>query len=162
MKNIIIAILLYASLDKIDAQCQISQGNFFLDYYVATCNGLTFQSAIGALVPAYGDCNNLNYTSPLTQNSTTTNTHVIQLINAVTIYPNPSYGSLSIKIKDLQSVLNFAILNTVGQSVYTDQFIKGEQIKQLDLLHLDSGYYIIQFYNDNQIIKSVPFIKSSI
>jgi len=71
------------------------------------------------------------------------------LAQGVSLYPNPTTGSLNVKVsldQDAQSV-SLAVRNIVGATMMTmtfDNLLVGENIKPLDLSTLPSGVYMVE------------------
>jgi hypothetical protein len=63
----------------------------------------------------------------------------------IRIYPNPNNGILNI-FNSTNKTLPFEITNMLGQKVYSDKIINGNNIFKLNL---SIGIYIISFYNHN-------------
>lgn len=162
MKKIYLVLLCCITRIYLPAQCNISQPNFFLNYSVATCNGLTFQSALGAPINPYGNCNDHYYTSVFSGNPQSTDVKSVMTIEQLDVYPNPSYGLITIVMSELSSTIEIAIISSLGVTVLRDQIVKGNKSKQLDLSSLESGCYFIQFVDNNRVIKSKAIIKTTL
>jgi hypothetical protein len=69
---------------------------------------------------------------------------------AVAIYPNPSDGNFSIKLKGIQGNGTLLILNVTGEMVYSEAFtLQGECTKELNISHLATGIYHLQIHTNN-------------
>lgn len=77
--------------------------------------------------------------------------------NSISIYPNPSNGSITINLEDI-SLLNqkIEINNTFGELIYKSTI--GNFISKIDLKDPISGIYYIHFLQGTEIIKSEMII----
>jgi hypothetical protein len=85
-----------------------------------------------------------------------TYSQVVKVYNSnegsVSIYPNPTSGTLNIKISNLQSASSLTILNTFGQPVLSTSI--SQYSTNLDISSLAVGNYFVRF-NNGDIIKFV-------
>ncbi len=77
------------------------------------------------------------------------------------VYPNPTYGPLSIKLgQPLQEQSTVQIIDVTGRTVKTFTANSQQNIVQVDVKSLPAGRYFIQIKNNKQFIKeSVVVIK---
>ncbi len=145
-----------AAVHILQAQCEISQIAFYKNYSVGSCNGMSFQYAIGGPVAAFDDCGGRDYTSPFTSSSNTVGIDD-QLIFSANVYPNPVFHTLQVDLPDLKTVVEFKILNATGQLIKSGQFHNNGN--QLDLLEMENGYYFIQLNAQGFKANTKSFVK---
>ena len=84
--------------------------------------------------------------------------------NIVTdIFPNPAYAAENINIKYIATktgVVNYQILNTIGQKLITSSFTanEGNNKVTLNLNNLKCGLYYLVLLNNNAVSQRLPFI----
>lgn len=99
---------------------------------------------------------NPNQVASLYEFGTITNTNEIIGHKAdIHIYPNPGNGKYLLSGKGLSQIDDLNIYNIYGQLVYQNKSVKN--IEEIDLRHLLSGIYYMQF-KENGIIKSIEKI----
>ena len=72
-----------------------------------------------------------------------------ELISSLNIYPNPSNGIFTIKNNN-QEDINYLIRNVLGQITFRGKINAGSNSK-VDLSHLNSAVYTIEFDGENQL-----------
>lgn len=72
----------------------------------------------------------------------------------IVVYPNPAKGQLYIRINDNEEIINVRLINSIGKSVYKDQFKNSRNIS-IDLNDLQAGIYMIQIQSESKQYKSV-------
>jgi hypothetical protein len=74
---------------------------------------------------------------------------------SISIYPNPASDFLILTPKKQYSSLTFKIYNSVGVEVYSDDL---DVVKKIDLSEFKSNVYIVNFYLDNECVKTERLI----
>jgi len=67
------------------------------------------------------------------------------LLNGLSIYPNPSSGIFNIALNNIDENINFVVLNAQGQEVYRGNLLESQE---LDLSAEPKGVYFIKFMNN--------------
>lgn len=75
----------------------------------------------------------------------------------LSVYPNPVHTSLNITSESLDGTLN--ILDLVGRCVYHKELNKSGQELSIDLTHLSSGTYILQYQDRNGVSQNIKLVK---
>lgn len=160
MKQITICLCFIIS-HSVFGQCLISQGNMFLNYQVAQCNGYIFQSAVGATVSPFGECAEHTYVSIFTTDRTATGITNPKELEKIRIFPNPVHDRLSLTMQNPEMDLKVEILNALGNRI--KKFSMPGQHTQLsiDVTHLISGLYYLRLISSSGQQKTVSFTKSS-
>ena len=84
-----------------------------------------------------------------------------ELINDLTIYPNPTKGVLNVNLSSINNDLNLVLINLNGSVVYSNKMDsnQGELSKQLDLSRFAKGVYFVRLFNSNtNMVKKVIHI----
>ena len=76
-------------------------------------------------------------------NNNTSITEISNGPNQMTLYPNPSKGIVKIQV-DQNSEQELTIINSIGQQVYNEKFIRKTEV---DISILPSGFYVMQCGN---------------
>ena len=75
------------------------------------------------------------------------------ILNDLTIYPNPSDGQFNVDINlNASGSVSFRIIDAKGQLVYTkyvNEMPAGQNIHQIDAKALSSGFYMLQVTGDD-------------
>jgi len=74
----------------------------------------------------------------------------------ISVYPNPTKGSLNIKT---DKTISYAIYNILGQSVKLSGNINNNSERFINISHLPDGIYILKAEDDNKNSKSFKIIK---
>ena len=74
---------------------------------------------------------------------------------SISIYPNPASEFLIITPKKQYSSLTFKIYSSIGVEVYSDDL---DAVKKIDLSEFKSNIYIVNFYLDNECVKTERLI----
>jgi len=80
---------------------------------------------------------------------------VSNIINEVSLYPNPANNSIT--IENVMQISNISIYNTLGQKVYEDNFSKNKII--IDISNLNNGLYFLKTSDINGKTNVNRFIK---
>lgn len=148
--------------DHLKAQCNISEQNFFLDYKVSTCNGMTFQSALGGVLNPFGDCQN-SYVSVFVGSNLTTGQDIIHKSNAWIVYPNPVYDELVLNILDKELSYTLSIISSIGQVILSQRIEDTHKgMIKIDVSSLQNGCYFLQLEGNNHHRFTKSFIKTSL
>lgn len=67
------------------------------------------------------------------------------LLNGLSIYPNPSSGIFNIALNNIDEDINYVVLNAQGQEVYRGNLLESQE---LDLSDEPRGVYFIKFMNN--------------
>lgn len=83
------------------------------------------------------------------------------LSNKLNVYPNPAEGSFTIKLNDMEGVVDIRILDISGQLMYNDKIKCSGKFttKQYSLSHLRKGIYLIQAINRSDVLSQKIIIK---
>ena len=71
------------------------------------------------------------------------------MISTLSVYPNPSNGIFTIE-NNYQEDVNFSIRNVLGQITFRGK-INSTSNSKVDLSHLNSAVYTIEFDGENQL-----------
>ncbi len=78
----------------------------------------------------------------------------------ISVYPNPISNFINIRIENAeQEILSMRITDLKGNLVASHDKIKPDQLITINAANLSSGVYIIQFFKDRQLLKSVQMVK---
>lgn len=74
------------------------------------------------------------------------------------IYPNPSYGTFNIKIKNAtKNLVSIKLFNTLGQKIHEIKTISNDLLT-LESHNLQSGVYVVSIYENENIVSSKKLI----
>ena len=90
--------------------------------------------------------NGLSVVSDLTMSVTGINT---QMLNGLSVYPNPSTGIFNISIGNLDQDINYVIVNAKGQEIFEAKLLETQEI---DLSSAPKGIYFIKFIS-NEVLR---------
>jgi len=71
----------------------------------------------------------------------------------VSIFPNPSNGKFTLKLKD-ETIKNIQIFDITGKLVYSEQIINNETQKEINLSNMTSGIYLLKLTGDKYTLQS--------
>lgn len=125
---------------NIHAQCNYSPV-IASQYFAAECGEHYSQNLFGAQIPVYGQHNGLYFSSPLTNNITTTATDEIKF-NELIAYPNPTLDVVNILWAQPIDA-DILIYTGMGQLVSISQ-VSANTLSTIDVQHLLPGYYFIK------------------
>jgi len=94
----------------------------------------------------YGNSNHSIYAQNTNLNGFLSVQEIEDKNKMVTLYPNPSTGTVVVTIESLEGAATITIINELGQVVYTT-LIHSEKT-ELDLKHLSTGIYFYQVVGD--------------
>ncbi|KAA9325989.1 Ig-like domain-containing protein [Adhaeribacter soli] len=77
-------------------------------------------------------------------NVTTTGLGESKSALAIGVFPNPSSGIFSVKVKGNQNVARLELYNLAGQLITTEQLSAGEEEKQFNVKNQASGIYLLK------------------
>ena len=86
-----------------------------------------------------------------------------QVLNAITLYPNPNYGMFNIKLENENpEPINVVIYNMVGHKVYENSFrVLGGQLEaSIDLSNEAAGMFIMRATQGNEVIGVNRIVKN--
>lgn len=74
--------------------------------------------------------------------------------NKLSLYPNPSDGSLNVDLSGMQDFTSFRIANSLGQTVYSEDLkaLRGNQLMTVDLKNNAPGVYFVTIESSNKTI----------
>lgn len=77
------------------------------------------------------------------------------------VYPNPTEGSFTVRLKDMDGRVDIQILDISGQLLYTDKINCSEYVtsKQYSFDKLNKGVYLIQAINKSEVLSQKIIIK---
>jgi hypothetical protein len=90
--------------------------------------------------------NGLSVVTDLTMSVTSINN---QMLNGLSVYPNPSTGIFNISVSNLDQDINYVIVNTRGQEILEAKLL---QTQEIDLSTAPKGIYFIKFMN-NEVLR---------
>jgi hypothetical protein len=93
---------------------------------IGSCGNLQFQSTIGALTQAYGECGGLIFSPPITGNEVISKTHENSDLQ-LQIFPNPAFDFIYIKNESTNNSL-ISIYDSRGCLVIQSNYIVGQPI----------------------------------
>jgi hypothetical protein len=78
------------------------------------------------------------------------------------LYPNPAQNTLWIQMDTpLKGSANYEVLNSLGQSMMRGRMEQGSKFRMLEIQSLESGFYVLRFYNNSgEILQNKKFIKN--
>jgi PKD repeat protein len=78
------------------------------------------------------------------------------------LYPNPARNTLWIQMDTpLKGSANYEVLNSLGQSMMRGHMEQGSKFRMLEIQSLESGFYVLRFYNNSgEILQNKKFIKN--
>ncbi|MBK7666584.1 MAG: T9SS type A sorting domain-containing protein [Sphingobacteriaceae bacterium] len=96
------------------------------------------------------NANNCSNLMLITQNvSACTDINETSLARAITVYPNPANGYVTIAVKNYAGKLKINITNVLGQSIYSaDELMEGDN--RIDISEFNEGTYFINVYSDER------------
>ena len=77
--------------------------------------------------------------------------------NTVSVYPNPTTGSVSLNFGEALNAGSVIITDITGKQVYVLENLN-TQILNIDVNHFSNGVYFVKIQNNNQH-KVIKFIK---
>jgi hypothetical protein len=90
--------------------------------------------------------NGLSVVSDLTMSVTGIN---VQVLNGLSVYPNPSTGIFNVSVTNLDQDIDYVIVNAKGQAVLEAKLLETQEI---DLSFAPKGIYFIKFMN-NEVLR---------
>ena len=89
---------------------------------------------------------------------------VTEVLNAADIkaYPNPATDLLLVELPESNTLddITLVVSNLLGQKVITQQ-AQLQRTAEIDLAHLEHGLYCLQVLSNNQVVKTIKFIKAA-
>jgi hypothetical protein len=79
--------------------------------------------------------------------------------NEIILYPNPAKGFVSINVNKITPNTYLVLNDFTGRII--NKFLLTESITNFSISNIASGMYTIQLIENNQIIKTIPFIVAS-
>lgn len=105
------------------------------------------------------DVNNCSNLMMITQNvSACTSINEVGLAKAISIYPNPAYGFVTIAVKDHSGKIKLEITNTLGQIVYTDHELQNGN-NTINISEFSKGLYFINTYSDGERTNTILIVQ---
>ncbi len=101
-------------------------------------------------------CSNTTSTSIAVLNCTGVNSKSLNSLG-IEVYPNPTNGELTIKLKSKDSNTSILILNSLGQTVLSEKATY--ETLTIDLSKINNGIYFLQVINDNKILSTQKIVK---
>lgn len=114
----------------------------------------------GTLVNTNAIVNTINFTESLLCDSLLISINKFSDLNAISsIYPNPAFNMINVKMdKDIE-IQNIEIYNVTGQKIDIKSFDKTSEFIQIDISNLSEGLYFLKVYNKDKILGTSKFIK---
>ena len=75
----------------------------------------------------------------------------------ISLYPNPTTGTVNITLPNSESKLSLSIYNITGRKVYEENELTGNSIKQIDMSANSKGVYLLNIRN-NEFNKTFKLI----
>ncbi len=136
------------------------------EYSIRLANTNVWEAQTG-----FNKLNHILQITSLTSNSTCNNQTIFELkidkhennnieISQLKVFPNPNNGEFLLNFdSNLNGVTHIAINNLLGEIVYSNDItaIKGRNVKQLNLVNISNGVYILKIQSNNgfQFIKMI-------
>ena len=76
--------------------------------------------------------------------------------NEISVYPNPTENVLFLKSNFPISKVN--VYDVYGKLVFNKQFLKNNREKQINIAHLESGFYLIKIFGNN-LVSQLKIVK---
>ena len=74
----------------------------------------------------------------------------IATISGLKLYPNPNNGRFTLIVEGVNADATLAIINTLGQTIYTERLtVNGTFKKEIDLQNVVTGIYLLRLKNNN-------------
>ena len=68
----------------------------------------------------------------------------------ISLYPNPNNGKFTLIAEGVNADAALAIINTLGQTIYTERLtVNGTFKKEIDLQNVATGIYLLRLKNNN-------------
>jgi hypothetical protein len=159
-KFLLLLIFIYATLQGI---CQ----SVTLDGLFSS--GDDYRNSNGQITWTLGDIQivTLKKEIIMTQGSLQTKLNIISAVQSseykdieVKVFPNPVHEILNIKYVTLKKLdLQFSLYNIDGKIIFSDKLNDNQNSAQIPFTHLQSGYYILKVYSeDNKFNKTMKIL----
>ena len=90
----------------------------------------------------------LSFYSSETIDSTVVSTFPATSSETALLYPNPSKGTINIRLTKASQTANFTVFDALGRVVFTSEFNNSESDYQLNLKQLSAGMYFLKIETD--------------
>ena len=142
-----IGVMVCMPLLQTNAQC-IHSTLYAADYRVGECHGLHFQQALGQVFISYGQCGDMYFTSPLTEQDDMTSVGTGLTKQQVRVYPNPVQDLMYIDGGHFTSG-EVRVYSVLG-SLLLRKNVKEYYESAIDLSFLQPGGYVVKIILDDQ------------
>lgn len=141
-----IGVIICMPLLHTHAQC-IQSALYAAAYNVGECHGLQFQQAIGQVFISYGQCGDVYFTSPLTEQDDMTSVGTGPTNQQVRVYPNPVQDLMYIDAGHFTSgeVRVYSVLGSLLLRKNVEEYYES----YIDLSFLQSGGYVVKIILDD-------------
>lgn len=118
-------------------------------YFTATANETRYFAIAGkGTITAASDQINVRIDDIMITKMGTVGIKTNSLNDAISIFPNPTSGVLN--INSVEVVSSIEVFNVIGEKVYTNSLVKGNNT--VDLSGLTNGAYFVKMNSNNQVI----------
>ena len=122
-----------------------SYGNLWLDINVWLDSGTFTGDPIDELQIKFDEFkNNLSLADPL--------------LNDFVIYPNPTESEITITSTNILNIDKLKVLDLLGKEVFSISVPKNVSSYKINLEALNSGLYLVKFYNKNGLVKTSKIV----
>lgn len=117
--------------------------------FTATANETRYFALVGGgAITSASDQINVRFDDIMITKNVVTGIKSISANDAISIFPNPTSGVLNINAVETNSSVE--VLNIVGEKVYSNTLVKGNNT--IDLSNLANGAYFVKMNSNNQVI----------
>ena len=140
-------------------------GSTVMSYCPLITSGINFSNGFGDL-PGAIIRNALNSAPCLTPTKTNVKTidnrsTVVMPLESMQLTPNPANKQVNVQLNyDPQSQVRVALLDLVGRTLHTQTAARGDAAMNLDLSNLQKGIYLVQVFENDQLVATKRLIKN--
>ena len=114
----------------------------------------------GSLVNTTSIVNTINFTENVLCDSNLVSVNILTDINKnVSVYPNPTFNQLNVKINKEFEIQNIEIYNVTGQKMDAKSIEQSDNYIQIDISNLSEGLYFLKVYDKDKIMGTSKFFK---
>jgi len=127
------------------------------NYSVGNCNSISFQSTLGQIVSAYGQCGNLRFDAPLLTSGLLSSVEHDIYFDKIEVFPNPAIDELQIKFP-IEDDYILTLYDNLGRQIMNVP-LKNSLRYNLSIMALHAGYYNMRIRNNENKIQIIKIIK---